>query len=189
MTSELLPEIVVFAGPNGSGKSTVTRFAKIIPPYINADDIKTSTNTTDIEAAELAEKLREDALENNIGFTFETVLSTDRNLKLLERAKLNNYFIRIIYVLTQDPMINVARVRTRTLNGGHDVPREKILSRYEKALKLIPKLVEVADIMHIYDNTNTPFRIFKKRKTEMFYWETNYWTKSKISSLVGIDFK
>ena len=34
------PEIIVFAGPNGSGKSTVTKLAKIIPPYINADDIK-----------------------------------------------------------------------------------------------------------------------------------------------------
>ena len=34
------PEIVVFAGPNGSGKSTVTKLAKIIEPYINADDIR-----------------------------------------------------------------------------------------------------------------------------------------------------
>lgn len=35
-----LPEIIVFAGPNGSGKSTITRMAKVIEPYINADDIK-----------------------------------------------------------------------------------------------------------------------------------------------------
>ncbi len=27
------PEIIVFAGPNGSGKSTVTKYAKVIPPY------------------------------------------------------------------------------------------------------------------------------------------------------------
>ena len=36
------PEIIVFAGPNGSGKSTITKLAKIIKPYINADDIKSS---------------------------------------------------------------------------------------------------------------------------------------------------
>ncbi len=35
-----LPEIIVFAGPNGSGKSTITKMAKVIEPYINADDIK-----------------------------------------------------------------------------------------------------------------------------------------------------
>ena len=33
-------EIIVFAGPNGSGKTTVTKLAKVIEPYINADDIK-----------------------------------------------------------------------------------------------------------------------------------------------------
>ena len=34
------PEIIVFAGPNGSGKSTITKLARVIEPYINADDIK-----------------------------------------------------------------------------------------------------------------------------------------------------
>ena len=32
------PEIIVFAGPNGSGKTTVTKLAKVIEPYINADE-------------------------------------------------------------------------------------------------------------------------------------------------------
>jgi predicted ABC-type ATPase len=36
------PEITVFAGPNGSGKTTITRLAKVIKPYINADEIKES---------------------------------------------------------------------------------------------------------------------------------------------------
>jgi len=37
MQNQKKPEIIVFAGPNGSGKSTITRFAKVIEPYINAD--------------------------------------------------------------------------------------------------------------------------------------------------------
>lgn len=36
----LQPEVIVFAGPNGSGKSTITRMAKTVGEYINADDIK-----------------------------------------------------------------------------------------------------------------------------------------------------
>ena len=36
----LKPEIMVFAGPNGSGESTITRMAKTVGVYINADDIK-----------------------------------------------------------------------------------------------------------------------------------------------------
>ena len=38
----MLPEVMVFAGPNGSGKSTITRMAKTVGIYINADDIKKS---------------------------------------------------------------------------------------------------------------------------------------------------
>lgn len=85
--SEKLHEIIVFAGPNGSGKSTITRMVKIIEPYINADDIKRTNYCSDMDAAIMAEKMREDAISNNKSFTFETVMSTDRNLKLLKKAK------------------------------------------------------------------------------------------------------
>lgn len=56
------------------------------------------------------------------------------------------------------------------------MPEEKIRSRYEKALKLIPELVEVSDVMHIYDNSTVPYRIFKKRKTENYIWENENWS-------------
>ena len=75
------PEIIVFAGPNGSGKSTVTKYAKVIPPYINADDIKRATLCSDLEAAQNAEELRNKSLDEKKDFTFETVLSTRRNPK------------------------------------------------------------------------------------------------------------
>ena len=84
---EMMPEIIVFAEPNGSGKSAVTKTAKIINPYINADNIKRATECTDLEAAELAEDMREYVLDCKKSFTFETVMSTDRNLKLLHRAR------------------------------------------------------------------------------------------------------
>ena len=100
MPAKKLPEIIVFAGPNGSGKSTITRLAKILEPYINADDIKRTNHCTDLEAAQMAEAMREKYIKEHKSFTFETVLSTDRNLKLLKKAKAEGYFIRCIYVLT-----------------------------------------------------------------------------------------
>ena len=184
----LSPEIIVFAGPNGSGKSTITKLAKIIEPYVNADDIKSADCSTDMEAALKAEELREKLVVSHKGFTFETVLSTERNLNLLRRAKAAGFFIRCIYVLTANPAVNVSRIKSRVANGGHDVPREKIFSRYEKALALLPELVTVCDVMHIYDNTNMPSRIFKKRKDEYFFWENDFWDRGKIESLTGIKF-
>ena len=182
-----LPEVIVFAGPNGSGKTTITGMAKTVGEYINADDIKRTTLCTDIEAAQKAEELREKMISEKRDFTFETVLSTDRNLLLLKKAKEQGYFVRCIYVLTANADINVARVSARQAMGGHGVPEDKIRSRYSKALALIPQLVEVCDILHVYDNTKEPFRIFKKRKDVYFHWENKYWDFEKISDLTGIN--
>ena len=180
------PEIVVFAGPNGSGKSTFTELLKPPVDYINADEIKKNLRCTDLEAAQLAEKQREEHVSRMEDFCFETVLSTDRNVKLLKKARQKGYFIRCYYILTADPMINVLRVKSRVEAGGHDVPKEKIISRYDRALALVKELIKVCDICHIYDNSsNKPFRIFKKRKEELFYDECDDWYFEDIEALTG----
>ena len=93
------PEVIVFAGPNGSGKSTFTEL--LMPPvdYINADEIKKNLKCSDLEAAQLAEKQREEHVGQMREFCFETVLSTERNLRLLERAREKGYFIRCYYIV------------------------------------------------------------------------------------------
>ena len=89
MTLMNKPKILVFAGPNGSGKSTVANCYDLVGLYINADDIKKKRQCTDLEAALEAELLREECLQREKSFTFETVLSTRRNIDLLLRAKLS----------------------------------------------------------------------------------------------------
>ena len=154
--------------------------------YVNADDIKRTTLCSDIEAALKAEELRELMIAQKKDFTFETVLSTERNLLLLQKAKEQGYFVRGIYVLTANVDINVARVSAREALGGHGVPEEKIRIRYERALKLMPRLVDVCDVLHIYDNTTDPFRIFKKRKDVYYRWSNEYWGKADIEKLCGV---
>lgn len=182
------PEIVVFAGPNGSGKSTFTELLKPPMDYINADEIKKNLQCSDLEAAQLAEEQREQHIQQMQEFCFETVLSTERNLRLLGRAKKEGYFIRCYYILTADPAINVWRVKSRVESGGHDVPEEKIVERYDRALALVKELVKICDICHIYDNSGKkPFRIFKKRKDRIFFDECNDWLYEDIQALTEID--
>ncbi|MCB6993651.1 zeta toxin family protein [bacterium 210820-DFI.6.37] len=182
------PEIVVFAGPNGSGKSTFTELLKPPFAYINADEIKKNLKCSDMEAAKIAEHQREELLSKTEEFCFETVMSTERNLNLLKKAKEKGYFIRCYYILTADPIINVFRVKSRVESGGHDVPEEKIISRYDKALELVKDVVAVSDICHIYDNSEEkPFRIFKKRKEEVFYDECEDWYEEDIRLLTGTE--
>lgn len=183
------PEIVVFAGPNGSGKSTI---GNLLRPtnmvYINADDIQQALGCDNLEAAKIAEQRREEYVKTHQDFCFETVLSTDRNLNLLKRAAAEGFFIRCYYVLTVDPQINVFRVATRVAAGGHNVPVDKIITRYDRALDLVKELVPVCDVCHIYDNSlDAPYRIFKKRKDQCGYCpEAGLWLKEDIIALTGI---
>lgn len=180
------PVVLAFAGPNGSGKSTVTRGLPSFGTYINADDLKREYELTDMEAARQAEALRSELLNKRANFSFETVLSTDRNLLLLQKAKAAGYEVQCIYVLTCNEDINVARVKARVALGGHDVPEDKIRSRYHKALALLPGLISVCDKILIYDNSETPSLIFRKENAFSECFPNAYWPEEKLKSLLDL---
>ncbi len=179
------PIVLVFAGPNGSGKSTITKGFDIIGEYINADEIKKQKNFTDIEAAKYATELREDAIKNKRDFTFETVLSSPRNVELLKKAKASGYQIEVIFVLTSNPEINVLRVANRVKNGGHDVPKDKIVSRYYKSLDNLSKLLKIADVMWVVDNsTENAELIIYSKNSKISINETLLWNEDRINKLI-----
>ena len=179
------PEILVFAGPNGSGKSTISRAWEKKGLYINADDIKTARGCSDLRAAQEAERLRESCLSAGRSFTFETVLSTGNNLNLLRRAKNEGYRIEGVFVLTADPELNVFRVKSREMSGGHPVPPDKIRSRYRRSLANMAELMELCDVFRLVDNTDQPEILLKKDSTGLQLQAANrYWTVDRINSLI-----
>ena len=155
-------KLYCFAGPNGSGKSTL--FSKIINdnkinvPFINADDISRLPDFVQVEdpdernllAAKYAERMRHQMIDRGEDFAFETVLSTPRNLELLKLAKEKGYEIVLFYVSTEDPNINVERVAKRVSQGGHDVPKDKIITRYHRAMDLFKDVLEITYIACYY---------------------------------------
>lgn len=150
-----MPIILMYSGPNGSGKSTVKGEVPTVGTYVNADIIQRYLNCTPLEAAQNAEKVREYCLANRLDFTMETVLSTPRNINLLIRAKEAGYYIVCIFVLTNDPDINVRRIAARVMRGGHDVPENKVRSRYERSLNNLILLPELCDELYVFDNSSS----------------------------------
>ena len=179
------PRILVYAGPNGAGKSTMTKGVPICGAYVNADEIKRVSQCTDLEAAQEAEQIRHILLKARKDFTFETVLSTDRNIELLRSAKEQGYAIHAVFVLTSDPRINVERIKARVKAGGHDVPEEKIISRYKRSFRNLSQLVRIADHTRVIDNSgNEPHLICEIINQHVTIWETEEWSKSAILSLL-----
>jgi predicted ABC-type ATPase len=102
----------------------------------------------------------------------------------MKRAAKEGYEVRCIYVLTCNADINVARVMARVAAGGHDVPKDKVRSRYSRALKLVPEVVRACDKILIYDNSVSPELIFRKDESGTHILANEYWTDSDIRNLV-----
>ena len=156
--------LIVIAGPNGSGKTSTTRL--VIKHewadqcvYINPDEIAQTKfgDWNDVnavrQAVEYCEEWRELLLRDHEDFIFETVLSSDGKVDFLKRAKEEGYFIRMFFICTESPAINAARIANRVMEGGHDVPIQKIISRYEKAIVNAVKVMRFADRAYFYDNS------------------------------------
>ncbi len=186
---QCMARMLVFAGPNGSGKSKITSELQTVGEYVNADMIAKNLGCDNLHAAKMAEETREYLLAHNMDFTFETVLSTPRNLDLMRRAKRQGYYVICIYVLTCSPEINVRRVEQRAKGGGHDVPPETIRKRYRRALGLFPQLLLICDELYVYDNTperdeGFPSMIVSLRSGELTAYPSNVWDASMIESLL-----
>lgn len=176
-----LPLLIVIAGPNGSGKTSVTsqllksewvEDALYINPDIIAQEKFGDWNNQEavINSAKYCERLREKCLVERKSFIFETVMSAKDKVDFLLRAKEAGFFIRVFFISTKSPTINAARVANRVIKGGHDVPINKIVSRYAKSIVNCHIVGKFVDRLYVYDNSidnRMPEPLFRLRNGNM----------------------
>ncbi|MBE6253994.1 MAG: AAA family ATPase [Prevotella sp.] len=191
------PTLCVVAGPNGSGKTTTT--VQLLNNewatdslYINPDNIAQESfgdwNSPEavLKAAEEATRMRYECLNQGRDFVFETVFSASEKLEFLHKAKEAGYFIRLFYVCTSDPAINVVRIAQRYMDGGHEVPISKIISRYYKSLVNAAKAISIVDRAYVYDNSidnQLPRLLYRTTDGQLFKQYTDdipEWAKTLI---------
>ena len=154
-------QLWVLAGGNGAGKSNFYHqyLSKYGIKFVNADLIARAMDTDlperlSYEAATLATEMRENMIAQGESFCFETVFSHGSKIDFIAMAKTHGYTVILIYIHLTNPSLNEARVYQRTLEGGHNVPAEKIQLRIPRTMKNIKTALPLVDEAWILDNSS-----------------------------------
>ncbi len=104
-------------------------------------------------ASVVADFIRNELIERRENFSFETVMSSPDKIEVLKRAKSAGYKTYLYFLCTKDPSINIDRIKERVREGGHDVPDDKVKSRYYRSLSLLKDAVQNSNRSYIFDNS------------------------------------
>lgn len=157
------PVVVALAGPNGAGKSTFygSHLRQAALPLINADVLAHDLGLDPYTAADLASSLRRDFVKRRESLVFETVFSDPVGDKLafLRDAAKAGYTVILCFIGIASPEVSEQRVAMRVSQGGHDVPREKLESRFPRTMSNLATAIRELPHVLIFDNGDmrTPF--------------------------------
>jgi predicted ABC-type ATPase len=168
---ERRPIVIAIAGPNGAGKTTLYR-SHLEPSglrFVNADDLANRLQIDAYRAAEAADAIRRMLVDSGESFIFETVFSdpVGDKLEFLKDAERRGYTVVLFFVGIDSPATSDERVSIRVAKGGHDVPREKLASRYKRVMENLRRaLVELSNV-RVYDNSDmrAPHRLVAIRES------------------------
>lgn len=104
--------------------------------HIEHNELKMALGIDSYIAADLAEFIRQQLLIEGKSFTYETVMSHPEKITFFKRAQALGYRVYLYYVATEDPRINMSRVKLRMAQDGHGVSDQKIKERYFRSLGL-----------------------------------------------------
>ena len=188
------PELIIIAGPNGSGKTSVTQ--KFLHHewaegtiYINPDEVAKdkfgdwNSREAIISAANYCAEWREQCLAEKKSFVFETVMSAEDKIDFIIRAKAVGFFIRLFFISTSHPSINASRIARRVMEGGHDVPIPKIVSRYNKSIENCKTVAPIVDRLYVYDNSvdnqdaSIQYRLTNGKLAKMYVDDVPEWAQ------------
>ena len=154
--SDVDPNLIAIAGPNGAGKSTFYRsyLGHETLPFVNADVISAELGIGAYKATELAEEARQKLYGRRESFIFETVFSDPvaEKLTFLEEAVANGYHVVLCFVGVSGPDVSADRVGQRVIEGGHDVPTDKLESRYPRTMENLRLAMLRLPLVLVYDN-------------------------------------
>jgi predicted ABC-type ATPase len=168
--------LYIIAGCNGAGKTTAS--FTILPEilnckeFVNADEIARGLSPFQpekvaFEAGRIMLNRINDLLNSGENFAFETTLATKSYKSKIKIAKIQNYSITLIFFWLQNENLAVERVKSRVLEGGHNIERAVIKRRYYNGIKnLFEIYIPIVDEVMIIDNSEGKHDLIAKKTNQ-----------------------
>ena len=155
--------LYIIAGCNGAGKTTAS--FTILPEildcreFVNADEIAKGLSPfqpekVSFESGRIMLHRITELVSQNENFAFETTLATRSYKNRILDAKEKHYNVTLLFFWLKNPELAKERVKTRVLEGGHNIAEDVIERRYYKGIKnLFEIYLSIVDQALIFDNS------------------------------------
>lgn len=155
--------LYIIAGCNGAGKTTAS--FTILPEilnckeFVNADEIAKGLSPfqpekVSFEAGRIMLNRINELFIMKENFAFETTLATKSYKSKVIEAQKNGYTVTLLFFWLQNVDLAVERVKTRVLEGGHNIETNVVHRRYINGIKNLFKIyLPIVDEVMIFDNS------------------------------------
>ncbi len=181
-----MKKLYVIAGCNGAGKTTASY--TILPEilncdeFINADEIARGISPfnpdgASFQAGRIMLQRIHSLIESGKTFAFETTLATRSYHGFIEKAQSRGYCVTLLYFYLNSKELAIKRVETRVKEGGHNIPKDVILRRYDNGLlNFFSIFKDLVSEWTLIDNSNRPpIVIAKQKKNELIIEDSELW--------------
>lgn len=170
----MTPVLCIVGGCNGAGKTTLAR--ELLPRiglmrFLNADEIARGLSPLDptLSAFKAGRLLLEEAralIAARSSFAIESTLSGKTYVALIREAKAQGYRFLLHYIQISSGEQAVARVALRVRMGGHHVPEDDVLRRFDRSRRhFLEDYLPLADEWGLWDNAQPPPRKIADSRT------------------------
>ena len=158
-----MANLYVISGCNGAGKTTASY--SVLPDmlnckeFVNADEIAKGLSPfqpeqVSFEAGRIMLNRISELFSSQVDFAFETTLATKSYKQKILDARKNGYNITLLFFWLKNTELAKERVKTRVLEGGHNIKTEIIERRYLNGIiNLFDIYLPIVDQALLFDNS------------------------------------
>ena len=88
-------------------------------------------------------------------FAIDTTFSGNREISLLKLAIELGYNVHLVFICLDNTDLCRERINNRVKLGGHDVPQEDVVRRFQRSIDNLLKSYHIPQEVNVFDNSNS----------------------------------